>query len=305
MSVDERNGPHGREIYSAETVCNFTPVGTGPAPTVRLVGANTPFSTPPILRHRPPIWREARLGLEAAALLRDPVWRGRGVEDGGGMPVLLIPGFLAGDGSLGLMTQWLRRTGHHTRKAGMHANVGCSGTWARRLEERLEELVERQGRRAAIIGQSRGGSFAKVLARRRPDLVAGMVALGSPQLDPLAIHPLVRLQVLAVGALGTLGAPGLFSHGCIRGDCCADFWDQAAKPLRRGAGFVSIYSRSDGIVDWRSCLDPCAEHVEIDSSHVGMGVNPDCYRAIAAALAGFRARDARRRAPLAAVTRAA
>ncbi len=271
---------------------------------MRLVDAKTALSAPPLLRHRTPIWREARLGLEAASLLRDPVWRGRGVEQGDGMPVLLIPGFLAGDGSLGLMTQWLRRTGHCTRKAGMRANVGCSGSWDERLEERLEQLVERQGRRAAIIGQSRGGSFAKVLARQRPDLVAGIVTLGSPQLDPLAVHPLVRLQVLAVGALGTLGAPGLFSRRCLNGDCCSEFWDHAAKPLPRGVGFVSIYSRSDGIVDWRSCLDPGAEHVEIESSHVGMAVNPDCYRAIASALASFRAGHPRRRAPVA-VNRAA
>jgi len=273
--------------------------------TVRLVDAKTPLSAPPLLRHRPPIWREARLGLEAASLLRDPVWRGRGVEHGGGMPVLLIPGFLAGDGSLGLMTGWLRRIGHHTCKAGMRANVGCSGSWGDRLEARLERLVERQGHRAAIVGQSRGGSFAKVLARRRPDLVAGIVTLGSPQLEPLAVHPVVRLQVLAVGALGSLGAPGLFSRRCLSGDCCTDFWDHAAQPLGREVGFVSIYSRSDGIVDWRACLDTGAEHVEIESSHVGMAVNPECYRAIAAALASFRARDARRGARVAAVKRAA
>jgi triacylglycerol lipase len=274
-----------------------------------VVMGKTPVGPPAIwrsvLRGRPPLWREARAWLEAAALLGDPVWRGRGVEDGGGMPVLLVPGFLAGDGSLALMTQWLRRTGHHTRKAGMRANVGCSGAWVERLEERLAGLVERRGRRAAIVGQSRGGSFAKVLARRRPDLVSGIVTLGSPQTSPLAVHPLVRLQVEAVSALGSLGAPGLFSRACMDGDCCADFWDQCARPLRRGVGFVSIYSRSDGIVDWRACLDPSAEHVEIDSSHIGMAAHPDCYRAVAAALEGFRAREARRRAPRSGFKRAA
>jgi len=59
---------------------------------------------------RPPLWREARIGLEAAALLRDPLFRGDGVADGRGRPVLLIPGFLAGDGSLSMMAGWLKRT---------------------------------------------------------------------------------------------------------------------------------------------------------------------------------------------------
>src|SRR2546426_2902749 len=74
----------------------------------------------------PPIWREGRLGIEVASLLRDPIYRGQGVADGGGQPVMLIPGFLAGDDSLGIMTRWLRRTGHRTRKAGMRWSVDCA-----------------------------------------------------------------------------------------------------------------------------------------------------------------------------------
>jgi triacylglycerol lipase len=244
---------------------------------------------------RPPLWREARVGLEAATLLRDPVFAGEDVRDGRGQPVLLIPGFLAGDDSLGLMTRWLRRTGHHTRKAGMRANVGCSGKTVERIELRLEELVQQQGRRAAVIGQSRGGTFARVLAGRRPDLVSGIVTLGTPQIDPLAVHPFVRLQLLALGALGTIGAPGLFRRACLEGECCSEFWEQYAQPLPRGTGYVSVYSRTDGIVDWRACLDPVAEHVEVRASHIGMAVNAQVYRAIAEALDAFRRRDARRR----------
>src|SRR5918992_410485 len=128
---------------------------------------------------RPPLWREARFGLEAAALLRDPVLRGEGIRDGRGRPVLLIPGFLAGDGSLGLMAGWLKRAGYRATRAGMRVNVGCSGTVIERLQPRLERVVREQGSRAVLIGQSRGGSMAKVLALMRPDLVSGIVTLGS------------------------------------------------------------------------------------------------------------------------------
>jgi pimeloyl-ACP methyl ester carboxylesterase len=149
-----------------------------------------------------------------------------------------------------------------------------------------------------VIGQSRGGSLAKVLGRRRPDLVTGVVTLGSPQLDPLAVHPLVRLQVEAVGALGSLGAPGLFRRSCLNGDCCADFWQQLAGPLPAGVGFVSVYSKSDGVVDWRACLDPSAdEQVEIASSHLGMAVSPAAWTAVAGALDRFARAEARRRGP--------
>ena len=123
-----------------------------------------------------------------------------------------------------------------------------------------------------------------MLARRRPDLVDGLVTLGSPQLDPLAIHPFVRLQVKTVSGLGSLGVPRLFKRSCLEGDCCASFWDDVAGPLDDGLRFVSIYSKSDGIVDWRACLDPQAEHVEVRSCHCGMAVNPAVFRAVAEAL---------------------
>lgn len=253
------------------------------------------------LGQRPPLWREARLGLEAAALVRDPIFRGDGVSDGRGQPVLLIPGFLAGDPSLTMMARWLKRTGHRPSRAGMVANVNCAGNVTPKLEQRLERLVSEQDQRAAIVGQSRGGTLAKVLAHRRPDLVSGLVALGSPQLDPLAVHPLVRLQVEGVARLGSLGAPGLFKRSCLDGDCCSGFWEELAAPLARGVGFVSVYSKTDGVVDWRSCLDPHAgSHVEIRASHCGMAVSREAWRAVAEALGAFRAADERRHRRIAA-----
>lgn len=245
----------------------------------------------------PPIWREGRFGLEVAALLRDPIWRGEGIRDARGQPVLLIPGFLAGDDSLGLMTRWLRRTGHFTSSAGMRLNVNCSETAIAGVTARLEGLADRQGQRVAIVGQSRGGTFARVLAGRRPDLVSGIVTLGSPVLDPYAIHPLVRAQVRALAALGSLGAPGLFSYACRDGDCCRSFNEDLRADLPPGVGFLSIYSRSDGIVDWRSCLDPAAEHLEIDASHIGMSADPEAYRGVAGALERFRRAGLRRGRP--------
>jgi pimeloyl-ACP methyl ester carboxylesterase len=244
-----------------------------------------------------PIWRESRIALELAALVRDPVFRGVDVEDGAGQPVLLLPGLLAGDDSLRLMGRWLKGTGHHPQRAGIRVNVACSGAAVERLEDRLEEIVGTRGMRAAVIGHSRGGIFAKVLARRRPDLVSGVITLGCPHTDPFAVHPVVRAQIQTVAALGAVGVPGVFSRRCLDGECCASFWEAARTPLPRGVGYFSVYSRSDGIVRWESCLDPGAEHVEVGSSHCGMAVHPAVFRVVADSLQGFRERDARRRAP--------
>jgi|SRR5215211_6489667 len=245
---------------------------------------------------RPPLWREARIGLEAAALLRDPIFRGDGMADGRGRPVLLIPGFLAGDGSLAAMARWLKRAGYRASGAGIVSNVNCAGVLMPRLEKRLERLVARQGRPAAIVGQSRGGTLGKVLAHRRPELVSGVIALGSPQVNPLAVHPVIRLHVEAVSRLGSLGAPGLFKRSCLDGDCCASFWEELAGPLADDVPLVSVYSKSDGIVDWRSCLDPDAtELVEIRASHCGMAVSRAAWRAVADGLESFHAAESRRR----------
>jgi pimeloyl-ACP methyl ester carboxylesterase len=242
----------------------------------------------------PPLWRESRVPIEAAALLRDPIYRGVGVPSAAGQPVLLMPGFLAGDDSLGFMTGWLRRTGHHTRSAGIRVNVDCSARAVDRLIERTEELAERQDRRVILIGQSRGGTFARVMAVRRPDLIAGIVTLGSPLTSTFDIHPIVRMQVRAIATLGGLGIGGLFGLECIKGDCCKDFWADLGAPFPDDVGFVSIYSKRDGVVRWRSCLDTAAEHVEVRASHCGMAVNPGAYRAIATATEGFRRAERQR-----------
>ena len=248
----------------------------------------------PIPHLPPPIWRESRILLEAAALRRDPIWRGSGVRSGGGQPVLLVPGFLAGDDSLGFMTTWLRRTGHTTKSAGIRANIDCSAKVVDKLLERTEQLAERHGRRVVLVGQSRGGTFARVLAVRRPDLISGIVTLGAPLTSSFDLHPVVRMQIRAVAALGTIGAKGLFGLECLKGDCCTDFWGDLRADFPDDVGFVSIYSKSDGVVRWRSCLDDAATHVEVRASHCGMAVNPGAYRAIATALERFRRAERKR-----------
>jgi triacylglycerol lipase len=229
-----------------------------------------------------PVWNEGFAGLEAAALLRSEVWRDPGL-DGGGRGILLVPGFIAGDRTLAVMTQWLRRAGYHTRSAGLRMNVDCAGEILRRLEARLDDLCQRRGA-AVVLGQSRGGSLARALAARRPDQVAGLITLGSPTLDPLAVGPLTLLSVRAVSALGALGIPGILSRRCLDGDCCAAFREGLETDWRADIPYVSIYSRRDGIVDWHACLDPAAQTIEVDASHCGMAAHAGTYEAIARAL---------------------
>ena len=88
--------------------------------------------------------------------------------------------------------------------------------------------------------------------------MSGIVTLGSPVLSQLAVHPLVLAQIAARGALGTGRVPGLFSVSCLRGECCARFRGAWRGDFPPEVGYVALYSRTDGIVDWRACLDPAA-----------------------------------------------
>jgi triacylglycerol lipase len=226
-------------------------------------------------------WREAR------SLVRHPVWHGRGVPDGGGQPVLLIPGFMAGDPSLSMMRRWLRRSNYWTCTSQIRFNVDCTRLAVKRLERRLEEFTDRMGRPAALVGQSRGGTLAKLLATRRPDLVCGMVALGSPNVDPMAVNPMLARQVRLLTALGGAGVPGFVRDECVHGPCAEEVREWLSRPFPPDVPYVSVYSRSDWVVDWRACVDPAADNVEIDSSHVGMSVHPKVYELLAERLPTF------------------
>jgi pimeloyl-ACP methyl ester carboxylesterase len=196
----------------------------------------------------------------------------------------MIPGFLAGDGSLGPMLDALRAAGHDAHAGGIRCNIGCSEASLARVGAAAERLAERSGGRIALVGHSRGGLFARVLARRRPDLVASVITLGSPHRDQLAIHPLLWAVAATLATAGTLRLGRGLRWSCGRSGCCVDFIADLAAPLPAGVGELSIYSRSDGVVDWRACLDPDAPSLEVASSHCGMIVHAPTVWAVAAAI---------------------
>ena len=110
---------------------------------------------------------ETRGWLELGRILADPVLYGVGVQRGDGRPVVLMPGFLAGDQTLMIIAAWLQRIGYRPQLCGFVTNAGCSDRTLDRLEQRVEGLWRSYGRRVALIGHSRGGHFARALAARR------------------------------------------------------------------------------------------------------------------------------------------
>ena len=191
-----------------------------------------------------------------------------------GDPVLLVPGFLAGDGTLALMARSLRAEGFRTYRSHIHANIGCTLNAAAQLEARLESIAIRRGSRVQVVGHSLGGMLARGVAVRRPDLVSNVVTLGSPMLAPGAHHRSLSASVEMLVRLSKAGVPGLMAEDCVAGACARQSFEECRAPLPAGIGLTCVYSRRDGIVDWRACIDPVAHHVEVSASHLGMAFDP-------------------------------
>src|SRR2546429_8897747 len=189
-----------------------------------------------------PLRGELRYGFELARLLADRDFL-RPVRRRDEPPVLLVPGFMAGDQSLSVLAGWLRRRGSRTAGAGMLLNTDCAERAVGGIELRLRRLAERAEGRVVLIGQSRGGELARVAALRNPDLVSTLVMLGSPVLDPLDVGPAVLGAVRSVAWLGDLGVPGMLSGECGDGPCCAAFREDLEAPLPSAVRAVAIYSR--------------------------------------------------------------
>jgi pimeloyl-ACP methyl ester carboxylesterase len=122
---------------------------------------------------------ETRAGLEAARLLVDPVLVGYRVPRGDGRPVVLAPGFGAGDSTLAVLAVWLRRIGYRPYRCGFVTNTDCSDRALDRVDAVVARAAERHGRRVAVIGHSRGGHYARAIAARRPERVSHAISMGA------------------------------------------------------------------------------------------------------------------------------
>lgn len=204
-------------------------------------------------------------------------------------PVLLVPGFMAGDYTLAGLARRLRREGHRTYRAGIPlANMGCTLDTAEMIESRLEAIVARREQRVQIVGHSLGGMLARGVATRRPDLVSGIVTMGSPVLAPGAHHRSLTVFVLGLVAMSKVGVSGVMNETCVGGECALESFQECQVALPAEVSFTAIYSRNDGIVDWRACLDPAAAHVEVKASHIGMAVDPRVGDQVLSALRSHR-----------------
>jgi pimeloyl-ACP methyl ester carboxylesterase len=223
--------------------------------------------------------------LGVPALLRHPAWRVADPTLGRGAGVLLVPGFGVGDIGLAHTGKWLAARGYRPASAGIGLDVGCTSALVDQIEDRLAAHAEATGGKVVLFGQSRGGALARLTAVRRPDLVRGLVMLGSPVLDMLGARLGVLTMARLLARLSALGVRGLLDDDCFRGDCYTVNSQALRAALPAEVPAVAFYSRNDAIAPWHLCLDPYATCVEVASTHTGMAFDPAVYTALGPLLA--------------------
>lgn len=206
----------------------------------------------------------ARLGLRTPWLARAP--------RGDGHPVLVLPGLLAGDMSTAVLRRFLRGLGYQAQGWDLGRNVGPTAEVIAELPRALDAAARRAGRSVSVIGWSLGGIYARQLARRHPDQVRQVITLGSP----FAMRDRSQSHAHRTWERHThLHAPAADIPAA-----------ELAAPVPVPSS--AIYSRRDGIVDWRACVDapgPQRENIEVRCSHLGFGHDAATLWAIADRLA--------------------
>ena len=191
---------------------------------------------------------------------------------GDGHPVLTLPGFLASDLSMAPMRRYLREIGYDTYAWNMGRNFGGVASKRGALRDLLTRIHQTAGRKVSLVGWSLGGIYARDLALQLPDMVRSVISLGSPFANDVRATNATKLYEM-------LSGEGIDHNSEIQKRIAGDLPVPA----------TSIYSRTDGIVNWHTTqLRPSetAENIEVYlASHVGLGVNPAALWAVADRLA--------------------
>lgn len=184
--------------------------------------------------------------------------------------VMDIPGWKAPELSGAPLRGYLRRLGYDARSWGFGTNTGDPRRDVQRLSRSVLELVDAKGEPASLVGWSLGGVIAREVARLHPDAVRRVITYGTP----------------------VTGGPRhtTVARAYRRGpDSDAREVAERLEPTAPvPVPLTVIFSRRDGIVAWQACLDhtsPDVEHVEVSSTHIGMGIDPDVWAIVADRLA--------------------
>ena len=227
------------------------------------------------------------MGIEMVYLRLSPVYWGFGIPAGDGSAVVVIPAFLMTDLYLTEFRSWISRIGYKAYYSGIGMNAECPNLLIQyKLTQTIEKAYKETGRKIHLVGHSLGGVIARAAAYQMPDRIASVITLGSPFRGVSVHESILRAAQLVRGQI-------LERHGdavlpaCYTAGCTCNFLESLVVKLPKTVAETAVYTKSDGIVDWRVCRtgNPDVDF-EVSATHIGLAFNPIVFDVVAHRLAG-------------------
>jgi len=233
-----------------------------------------------------PLWQEAFFAADILLLHASPVYYGLGIPHGDGSGVVVVPGFLGTDAYLSRLHSWLARIGYRPYFSGIGLNAECPNLLIQsRLQESIERARAETGRKIHLIGHSLGGIIARSIAGRRPEDIASVITLAAPFRGTVMHKTVVRAAEAVRKQILQKHGPDVLPT-CYTGRCTCNFLDSLRHRIPASVKETAIYTRNDGVVDWRYCITNHPEHdFEVPGTHIGLAFNAAVYAIIANRLA--------------------
>ena len=215
---------------------------------------------------------EMRAPWELWSVLPSWPWLSR-APTGDGHPVIVFPGLSASDGSTLPIRAYLQNLGYDMSGWNQGYNFGPRAGILQTAKRQVMDTCDVTGEKVALVGWSLGGIYARELAKELPDHVRSVVTLGTPFSGSHTSTNAWRLFELTSGK-----------------DITKEL-QQFDLPAAPPVPTTSIFSRTDGVVAWPASIqkpskaNPRTENIEVIASHIGLGLNPSAWWALADRLA--------------------
>ena len=185
---------------------------------------------------------------------------------GDGHSVVVFPGLGAPDLTTLPLRAFLMDRGYDPHGWNLRFNFGPRKGVLERSLEHVRNLRRTSGRKVSLVGWSLGGVYAREIAKIAPEAVRCVITLGSPFTGHPKANNAWRFYEMVSG------------HRLDDDVAVARVRETPPVPT------TSIFSRSDGIVAWQCCLQAAearAESIEVQASHLGIGMHPAAWYAVA------------------------
>lgn len=192
---------------------------------------------------------------------------------GDGHAVIVFPGLSASDASTVALRRYLSGLGYAVSGWNQGFNFGPRAGVLQAAKRQVLQAAQVAGGRVSLVGWSLGGIYARELAKELHEHVRCVITLGTPFAGSPRSTNAWRIYELTSG------------RDIHRETQHYDL------PTAPPVPTTSIYSRSDGIVAWQGSIQrpsphqPRTENIEVIASHIGIGMNPSAWWAVADRLA--------------------